>query len=254
MVYYEDYYRAQLGLPDWRDRVENRLHEEEYLGKTNLDKVQEWMGVEFAEKRVLVVGAGTGAESIVLHKRRAQVYGVEPDRRAMEILRLKANFHGIPQKRFRKARAEHLPYKSGYFDFVYCYTVLEHVQDIDQSIAEMVRVCKAGGLVYIQTPDYRFPYEGHYKISRPAFSPKWLTLIFLWLTGRPTKFLRTVNFVNAPDLDKTLLKHNVITYRLAPPWLSTWKGVRNARPFAMFAERFGFGKDQFIFLRKLSDR
>ncbi len=251
--YYEHYYRVQLGLVDWQDRIENRLQEEKYLGESNLDKVQKWLGASFVGKRVLVVGAGTGAESIVFHKRHAKIYAVEPNARALEILRLKADFHGIPRDRFRKATAEHLPYKRNSFDFVYCYTVLEHVQDVDKSISEMVRVCKTGGMIFIATPDYRFPYEGHYKVNRPGFSSKWLTLFLLWIRRRPTKFLLSVNFVNAPQLDKIFLKHNVITYRVNPPWLFTWRGVRNAQPFARFTERFGFGKDQIIFLKKLGN-
>ncbi len=251
--YYEQYYRIQLGLVDWEDRIENRLQEEKYLGESNLDKVQEWMGLRFAGKRVLVVGAGTGAESIVFHKRRAEIYAIEPEPRALEILYLKAELHGIPKNRFKNSKAEQLPYKKNTFDFVYCYTVLEHVQDVAKSIAEMVRVCKVGGMIYIATPDYRFPYEGHYKVNRPGFSSKRLTQFLLWLQRRPTKFLNSVNFVNAPQLDKIFLKHNVITYRLTPPWLFIWRGVRNAKPFFGFAKQFGFGKDQIVLLKKLGN-
>jgi 2-polyprenyl-3-methyl-5-hydroxy-6-metoxy-1,4-benzoquinol methylase len=249
--YYEDYYRAQLGLPDWRVRVQDRLSEEKYLGGPNLDRVEDWMGVNFARKRVLVVGAGTGAESVALHQRGAKVYGVEPDVRAINILGLKAQINGIPQNRFRQGVAEHIPHPSDFFDFVYCYTVLEHVQNVEKTIDEMVRVCKVGGLVYIQTPDYRFPYEGHYKSSRISFSSKWLTYLQFWVMGKPVCFLRSVNFVNAPNLDKFFMKRNVLTLRVMPPWLREWHGIKSASSFIRFARRFGFGKDQFIFLRKL---
>jgi 2-polyprenyl-3-methyl-5-hydroxy-6-metoxy-1,4-benzoquinol methylase len=249
--YYEDYYRVQLGLRDWRVRVENRFKEEKHLGGPHLDKVQNWMGVNFAGKRVLVVGAGTGAESVALHQRGAKVYGVEPDGRAIKILGLKAQLNGIPRNRFKRAIAEQIPYGSNFFDFVYCYTVLEHVQNVEKTIDEMVRVCKVGGLVYIQTPDYRFPYEGHYKSSRISFSSKWLTYLQFWLMGKPVRFLRSVNFVNAPNLDKFFMKRNVLTLRVMPPWLREWHGIKSAGSFIRFARRFGFGKDQFIFLRKL---
>ncbi len=252
LEYYETYYRVQLGLPDWRVRVENRLNEEKNLGVPNLDKVENWMGVDFAGKRVLVVGAGTGAESVVLHKRRSEVYGIEPDERAIEILALKARLNGIPRNRFKRATAEKIPYSANFFDFVYCYTVLEHVQNVEKTIDEMVRVCRVDGLVYIQTPDYRFPYEGHYKSNRISFSPKWLTYLQFRLMGKPMRFLRSVNFVNAPDLDKIFMKRNVLTLRIVPPWLREWQGIKNANSFAQFARRFGFGKDQFIFLRKLA--
>jgi hypothetical protein len=117
----------------------------------------------------------------------------------------------------------------------------------------MVRVCKAGGLIYIQTPDYRFPYEGHYKSDRIAFSPRWLTTIQFWLQRKPVRFLSSVNFVTPIYLDKIFLKHNVLTHRISPAWVHDWRGNKNMLSFARFVSRFGFGKDQFIFLRKLGD-
>jgi ubiquinone/menaquinone biosynthesis C-methylase UbiE len=249
--YYEMYYRNQLGLADWRERVKNRLSEEERLAVPHLNKVEDWMNLSFDGMRVLVIGAGTGAESVVLHKRGAKVYGIEPNDRAIRILWLKATLFEIPRKRFEKATAENIPYEENFFDFVYCYTVLEHVQDVEKSIDEMLRVCKVGGLVYIQTPDYRFPYEGHYKSNRISFSPKWLTNLQFWLAGKPTRFLASLNFLTAPYLDKIFMKRNVITIRVIPPWLHDWQGVKRAVSFVRFVQRYGFGRDQFIFLRKL---
>lgn len=252
--YYEDYYRIQLGLIDWKERVQNRLEEEQYLGQPNIQRVIEWMEVDFRNKKVLVVGAGTGAESVVFHQLGAVVHGVEPDDRAIKILELKSKEHGIPVGRFKQAKAERLPYGRSSFDFVYCYTVIEHVQDVAQSVAEMIRVCKVGGLIYIQTPEYRFPYEGHYKSGRVGFSPRWLTKLQYWLQGKPTQFLDTLNFVTAPMLDRIFVRHNVLVYRIAPPYLVEWERSPRARTFAGFARRFGFGKDQFIFLKKQADQ
>lgn len=249
--YYEDYYRVQLGLIDWKERIQYRLREEKNLGHPNIKMIREWMNLQFRGQKILVVGAGTGAESVVFHQLGAKIHAIEPDPRALKILGLKAELAGIPRDRFRKATAEKLPYPADSFDFVYCYTVIEHVQDVEQSIVEMIRVCKPGGLVYIQTPDYRFPYEGHYKSNRMAFSPKWLSALQFWLQGKPIRFLFSVNFVTPKYLDKIFLKHNILIHRISPAWVHAWKGNNNASSFARFARRFGFGKDQFIFLRKL---
>lgn len=253
--YYADYYRDQLGLKDWEVRVESRLREEDNLAKPNLDKVQNWIGLDFAGKQVLVVGAGTGAESVVLHQRKAKVFGIEPFAPAFEILQLKSKKYGIPSGRFHQATAEKIPFDDDYFDLVYCYTVIEHVQNVEKSIDEMIRVCKVGGIVFIQTPDYRFPYEGHYKASRIPFSSKWLTYLQYKLAGKPVKFLRSVNFVNARNLDRIFMKRNVLTTRVNPPWLRDWAKNRRANaPLIRFTDRYGIGKDQFVFLRKLGER
>lgn len=250
--YYENYYRKDLSLRDWRERIESRLNEEQIFAEPNIRRVEDWMGFDFAGQRVLIVGAGTGAESVVLHQRGAEVHGIEPYDKAMEIVYLKADQHNIPRERFQQAVAEKIPHPDESFDFVYCYTVLEHVQDVTASIDEMLRVCKTGGLVHIQTPEYRFPYEGHYKIKRIPFSPRWLTGLQLMMSGRSTAFLRTVNFVTAPQLNRIFLARNVLTIRMEPDWLRIWEPVRKQNPLQYwFAKTFGIGREQYIFLRKL---
>jgi ubiquinone/menaquinone biosynthesis C-methylase UbiE len=250
-AYYENYYRRDLGLRDWEARVTNRLTEEQNLAEPHLAKIERWMDIDFTGKRVLVVGAGTGAETVALAKHGAEVYSIEPYDKAIEILLLKADLHGIPQDRFAQTGAENIPHADNFFDFVYCYTVIEHVKDLDQSIDEMLRVCKVGGLVYIQTLDFRFPYEPHYKIQRVPFSPRWVTAVQLFFSRRPIAFLRTVQMVTVPQLDRIFMKRNVVIMRVIPPWLRDWQSVRTQNKFFYwFVERFGIGRDQFIFLKK----
>lgn len=255
-AYYKDYYQRDLSLPDWQERIERRLDEENSLAEPNIRMIEEWMDLQFSGQRVLVVGAGTGAESVVFSQRGAEVYGIEPYDKAMQILHLKAKLHNIPAERFKQANAEDIPHPDESFDFVYCYTVIEHVQDVERSIDEMLRVCKVGGTVYIQTPEYRFPYEGHYKMNRLPFSPRWLGQLQLLWQRRSAKFLGTVNFVTAPQLNRIFFARNVVTARVDPPWLLDWeKQMRHRNPFQYwFAKRFGMGRDQFIFLKKLPPR
>jgi hypothetical protein len=118
----------------------------------------------------------------------------------------------------------------------------------------MIRVCKTGGLIYIQTPDYRFPYEGHYKSPRPGFSSKWRTRFLYAFQRKPVKFLDSVNFVTGPDLDKIFQRNPVLTIRFQPPWVYDWRANDSKnKAFVDFAEHTGIGKDQFIFLRKLEE-
>jgi 2-polyprenyl-3-methyl-5-hydroxy-6-metoxy-1,4-benzoquinol methylase len=252
--YYENYYRKDLGLPDWQTRVEARLDEEAKLAEPHIAKIEEWMGLEWKGKRVLVVGAGTGAETVVFHRRGAEVHAIEPYAPGYKITQLKAAQVGLPADRIKSSVAEALPFNDSFFDFVYCYTVIEHVQDVEKTVREMIRVCKVDGLVYIQTPDYRFPYEGHYKSSRPGFSSKWFTRALFALQRKPVKFLGSVNFVNGPELDRIFQRNNVLTLRIQPPWVHDWEqNPSKNQNFVDFADRTGIGKDQFIFLRKLGN-
>jgi len=194
--YYKNYYKTQLGLPDWEVRARSRVNEENVYCSKFIDWIEEWIDYNFSGKKVLVVGCGTGGELVNLNSRAAKVYGVEPNTDALEICHIKCKDNNIPVSNVVKAYSESLPFDDNTFDFVYCFTVLEHVGDVDVSIQEMVRCVKKGGKVFIETPDYRQLYEGHYKLPLPMFLPIWLNKIILTFAGRPTEFLGTINKVN----------------------------------------------------------
>ena len=90
-----------------------------------------------------------------------------------------------------------MPFKDGQFDFIYCFTVLEHVKNVENSISEMVRCTKSKGKIFVETPDYRQLYEGHYKLPLPMFLPIWVNKLFLKILGRPTEFISTINKINS---------------------------------------------------------
>lgn len=248
-LYYTRYYRDQLGLPDWVTRIRVRLNEEQIFGEPLIRKIEDWLHYNFQGRQVLVVGAGTGAESITLYQRGAEVYGIEPNREALDILHRKARLYSLNPQRFVAAVAEFLPFADNSFDFVLCYTVLEHVQNIESSLDEMIRVCKPGAYVFIQTPDYRFPLEGHYKIPLIPFAPKWIQAIYLRFWGRPTRFLKSINFLTAPQLDRLLWQRNVLTIRIFEPQLLSWNQKGNWLS-AWFSKVFAVPKNQNILLRK----
>jgi 2-polyprenyl-3-methyl-5-hydroxy-6-metoxy-1,4-benzoquinol methylase len=56
---------------------------------------------------------------------------------------------------FLRGHAERLPLRSGEFRIVSCSHVLEHSRDAYAIVAELARVCMAGGAVYLETPSGR---------------------------------------------------------------------------------------------------
>jgi len=56
------------------------------------------------------------------------------------------------------SRAEDLPFDDDSFDLVICQDVIEHVNDLEKVHAEIKRIIKPGGRLYIQIP-FMFPFH-----------------------------------------------------------------------------------------------
>lgn len=253
--YYTNYYRDQLGLPDWEARVANRLSESAQALAV-VEQVARWTNLNLGDGlKVLVVGAGTGAEFMALASRGCEVYGVEPESAAVQIGGLKAGQARLPAGRFMAGRAEHLPFPDSQFDVVWCWSVIEHVQNVPASLAEMVRVAKPWGHVFIQTPDYRHVYEPHYKLMLPMWAPRWFVKGLLGALGRPTQFLDTLQLVNSRQLTNLLQDHPVVAFQVIQSWPAGWRP--NARRTWLqivtywIVRTFAIQRDQYWIVRKL---
>ncbi|MCC1492360.1 bifunctional 2-polyprenyl-6-hydroxyphenol methylase/3-demethylubiquinol 3-O-methyltransferase UbiG [Cognatishimia sp. F0-27] len=111
----------------------------------HFDKQINWSG-----KRVLDLGCAGGFMAEALAARGAQVTGIDPAAEALEAARAHAASEGL-DIRYDKGVGEALPYEDGVFDAVVCVDVLEHVADLDQTLAEVARVLKPGGRFFYDT-------------------------------------------------------------------------------------------------------
>lgn len=96
-------------------------------------------------RRLLVIGCGPGKEmSTLASETGAEAFGVDLD-------------VGSRSKGERvhlvRSDARNLPFRSGTFDAVYCYHVLEHVPGPEGAVAEARRVLQGGGVGYFGTPN-----------------------------------------------------------------------------------------------------
>lgn len=57
--------------------------------------------------------------------------------------------------------AEHLPFSSNSFDLILSHEVLEHVQNDQEAIREIVRTLKPGGRLVLFCPNRGYPFETH---------------------------------------------------------------------------------------------
>lgn len=249
--YYKHYYDQCLKLPDWRQRVETRLDEESIFGKKVYDLLCASIeNLKLENKRILIMGAGTGAELFFLHRQfNVEVYGVEPYEKAFEILQLKAQLYGLGEEKILHAAGEALPFEEHFFDLIVCFTVLEHVQDVKKSLCEMKRVLTPQGHLFIEAPNYAYPEEQHYK--KAVFPPALSARIARWqlkFQGRYTPFFETLNFFSSRQVSTFLREAGLDYYRKDPPL--TFPQSIKMLPIWLYAKLFQIPRNQIIVAKK----
>jgi 2-polyprenyl-3-methyl-5-hydroxy-6-metoxy-1,4-benzoquinol methylase len=101
-------------------------------------------------KSVLDVGCEAGYVSLRIAEKGANVFSFDIIHAALVAFRKKRE--GRTAKVFLAA-AQKMPLKGGSFDAVVCTEVLEHMPHREKGIAEMARVLKKGGRLYITFPN-----------------------------------------------------------------------------------------------------
>jgi 2-polyprenyl-6-hydroxyphenyl methylase/3-demethylubiquinone-9 3-methyltransferase len=99
---------------------------------------------------VLDVGCGGGLLAEEFARLGCMVTGVDPSSESLEVARRHARDQGL-EIDYREATGEALPFADGEFSSVYCCDVLEHVDDVGRTIAEIARVLEPGGVFLYDT-------------------------------------------------------------------------------------------------------
>jgi SAM-dependent methyltransferase len=100
---------------------------------------------DFAGRRVLDVGCGTGQLAAALAERGARVWGVDPSPEMLDMARRAA-----PRAGFKEGAAEALPFKDAWFERV-VFRLVVHLVDRPRAFAEAGRVLSPGGRVVVAT-------------------------------------------------------------------------------------------------------
>ncbi|GMU80108.1 MAG: hypothetical protein AMXMBFR46_28930 [Acidimicrobiia bacterium] len=109
--------------------------------------------------RYLDVGCGNGSITRYIAGRFTSVDAI--DMEAERLASFRADVQGDDRFRILEGDAADLPYDARTFDLVTSFEVLEHVVDVDATIAGIVRVARPGGLIVVSTPQVWFPLETH---------------------------------------------------------------------------------------------
>lgn len=160
--------------------------------------------------KILDMAAGVGTFVLQGLIKGYDVYGIEPEEWKLEYFRVKVAELGLPEhykSRVIKGVGEYLPFADNSFDYVVSWQTLEHVQNVEKCISEMIRVLKPGGRLRIWCPDYGSSfYEPHYRLPFPPKVNKNIAKIYLKILGRPTLGLNLINMITKKQLLQYLTK------------------------------------------------
>lgn len=126
---------------------------------------------DYAGKRLLDIGCGP-CGSLEWAEGAAERVGLDP--LAEDYRKLVGSRHAMT---YVAAPSEAIPFPDGYFDSVSSFNSLDHVDDVDATVAEMVRVTAPGGrvLLIVEIGHIPTPTEPHHLDARivakfgPAF-------------------------------------------------------------------------------------
>ncbi len=126
----------------WRDGQQRRL---EMVNRAAGERIT---------GRILENGCGVGMYVEHLSPLGGEVFGLEYDfERAHEA--------AARSPRIFNAAGESLPLPSGTFDLILSHEVIEHMQDDQAAVREMIRVVKPGGRIVLFCPNRGYPFETH---------------------------------------------------------------------------------------------
>ena len=108
------------------------------------------LGLDPAGLSVLDVGSGGGLLAEEFARLGCEVTGVDPSRESVEVARRHAATEGL-EIEYAVGSGEELGFADAAFDAAYCCDVLEHVDDVRATIAEIARVLRPGGVFLYDT-------------------------------------------------------------------------------------------------------
>jgi SAM-dependent methyltransferase len=108
-------------------------------------------------KRALVVGCNRGREvSLFLDAGASEVWGIDVmDEIGIEFPRRGAHY--------LQMSAEAMNFDDEMFEIVFCVATMEHIAGIESAFAEIARVTKTGGFVYVHSAPLWNAREGHHR-------------------------------------------------------------------------------------------
>lgn len=135
------------------DQWEGLIHKAETQKRLRIVFEELFAGAEMAGKQFLDAGCGLGFFSEQAAKAGADVTGIDIGDNL-----IKRATERSPSGKFMTASVSNLPFKDESFELVLSTEVIEHVEDSDKAVTELLRVLRPHGHLVLTTPNRVFKW------------------------------------------------------------------------------------------------
>ncbi len=132
-------------------------YDEQYAEEQQRKYLKAIKNVDVAGKSVLDVGCGSGLFFEEVASKAEIVVGVDVSHKLL--LKAKKNANVYKNTFVLQADADHLPFKKGFFDAVFSFTVLQNMPKPAETLSELKQVSKLGGSLVVTGLKKAFPLE-----------------------------------------------------------------------------------------------
>ncbi|MHB1183341.1 MAG: class I SAM-dependent methyltransferase [Desulfobulbia bacterium] len=168
---------------------------------------------ELSPRIILEIGCSAGLNCLALQEAfpDAEVIGIEPEQEALCAAESLRNGWTGRWPQFVRGIGESIPLSNHSVDLILCHTVIEHVQSVPQTIAEMARVLSPCGIAHLEAPNYLWPYEPHLEVWTIPMLGKNFVRMCARLQGRGSvaSFLEHLQFVTPFQLERIFTRNNL---------------------------------------------
>lgn len=194
-----------------------RLDSKSRLSKNNLlEHLARYKLVkEVRDGTVLDIGCGTGGGSNILAQRFRKVYGVDISSDAIAYGKKYWKRKNIS---FLVGSGTDIPFPANAFDVVAAFEVFEHIKEWEEFLAELRRVTKPNGKVYISTPNKDIYSPG---TKKPINPHHFFEMTEKQFKNALKKYFRIDSFLG----QRTPAYNDHWIWKIVDPFLSTFRGI-----------------------------
>ncbi|MDT8300098.1 MAG: class I SAM-dependent methyltransferase [Sedimentisphaerales bacterium] len=126
-----------------------------FLSHASHIKAYDFVAPFCEDKKVLDVGCFIGYGETRIYSKAKEIVAIDSDDNAIEFARQN---RFIPNVKFEKVDAKHLPFSDESFNIVIAFQLIEHIspEETGRFLSEVWRVLKMNGLLFVVTPNRKF--------------------------------------------------------------------------------------------------